>query len=275
MLDRSVSRMGIALFALATALPVMADTQFRVRQMTRDDVPRGKGQCDIRLQVDDQVEVTVRGDSVFVRTISGRDARDDGSECNAPLPRREMAGFRFEVMDRRNEMRLVAPPEHRNDFSAVVFIRDTDSGYGRYHFRLSWDMLATSEMRPDRHDDNRRDEDRRDGFVWNNVLNFRGEGHGSAVYNDSDLRRLAGVTVDIDRGGHIQVAFRVERSRPVVFTGMVVAREGGRLKGDMASEDGRLRGPMFLTIDERQNISNVTMEATDGRDRVRVNWDRR
>jgi hypothetical protein len=278
----SLSRMGIALLALCAALPAVADIRFQVRQMTRDDVPRGKGQCDIRLQVDDQVEVTVRGDTVSVRTISGREARDDGSECNAPLPRGPIAGFNFEVKDSRNEIRLTAPPDRRNDFAAVVYIRDSDGGYGRYDFRLSWDMIATSEMRPpDRHDDDRgrnfdrRDDDRRDGFVWNNVLSFKGQGRGSAVYNDSDMRRLSGVSVDIDRGGHFQAVFRSDRGRPVVFTGMVVAREGGRLKADVASEDGRLRGPMFLVVDDRQNISNVTLEATDGRDRVRLNWDRR
>jgi hypothetical protein len=176
-------------------------------------------------------------------------------------------------MDRRNEIRLLAPPDRRNDFAAVVFIRDTDGGFGRYHFRLSWDMMATSEPRPG--PDIRREGDRPGGFVWNNVLNFRGQGRGSAVYNDSDMRRLMDVNVDIDRGGHIQVSFRSDRGRPVVFTGMVVAREGGRLKADVASEDGRLRGPMFLAVDDRQNVSNVTLDASDGRDRVRVNWDRR
>ena len=64
------------------AMPVVADTAFRTGRMTRDDVPRGKGQCDIRLQIDKEAEVRVRGDMVFVRTVSGREARDDGSECN-------------------------------------------------------------------------------------------------------------------------------------------------------------------------------------------------
>jgi len=155
-------------------------------------------------------------------------------------------------------------------------IGESDGGFGRYHFRLSWDIVATSEMRPA--PDSRRDGDERrsgGGFVWNNVLNFHGEGRGSAVYNDSDMRRLMGVNVDIDRGGRIQVAFRTDRGRPVLFTGSVVARDEGRLKADVASEDGRLRGPMFLTVDDRQNVSSVKLEATDGRDRVRVNWDRR
>ena len=51
----NIRRMGTALLALGLALPALADVRFQVRRMTRDDVPRGKGQCDIRLQVDDQV----------------------------------------------------------------------------------------------------------------------------------------------------------------------------------------------------------------------------
>jgi hypothetical protein len=124
--------------------------------MTRDDVPRGKGQCDIRLQVDDQVEVSVRGDDVSVRTVSGQDARDDGSECNAPLPPDDIRGFNFEVKDSRGEIRLVEEPSRRNGGRAVVRIRDSPGGFGRYHFRLSWDLLA-AENREERRDDRRDD----------------------------------------------------------------------------------------------------------------------
>src|SRR2546430_7876283 len=98
-----------ALLMLSITLPALADLRFQARRMTRDDVPLGKGQCDIRLQVDNEVEVQVRGDMVFVRTISGRDARDDGSECNIPLPNRDVEGFDFEVKDSRNDIRLLAP----------------------------------------------------------------------------------------------------------------------------------------------------------------------
>ena len=73
--------------------------------MTRMDVPADKGQCDIRLQIDAEAEVSVRGDLVHIRTISGRDGRDDGSESNAPLPARDVQRFRFEVADGRDEIR--------------------------------------------------------------------------------------------------------------------------------------------------------------------------
>ena len=78
MRSTTLARIGITILSLLATLPAVADTRFRIQRMTRNDVPLGKGQCDIRLQVDDQVEVNVRRDEVFVRTLSGRDARDDG-----------------------------------------------------------------------------------------------------------------------------------------------------------------------------------------------------
>src|SRR5437870_7870903 len=103
-------RNGVALAALCAALPALADTRFQIRRMTRDDVPLGKGQCDIRLQVDNEVEVHVRGDGVTIRTLAGQDARDEGSECNAPLPNRDVEGFNFDVRESRNDIRLLAEP---------------------------------------------------------------------------------------------------------------------------------------------------------------------
>ena len=57
----------MCLLMLCSLVPAVANTRFQPRRMTRGDVPAGKGQCDIRLQVDGEVEVTVRGDRVDVR----------------------------------------------------------------------------------------------------------------------------------------------------------------------------------------------------------------
>jgi hypothetical protein len=249
--------------------------------MTRDDVPLGKGQCDIRLQVDDQVEVAVRGDLVSIRTISGRDARDDGSECNAPLPNRDIQGFNFEVKDSRGEIRLLAEPSRRNDFAAIVAIRDSAGGEGRYHFRLSWAMTGDFGRAPgpDRPPSRRDDDFDRGrpggGFAWNNTVSFRGTGRGTASISGFGDLRLGEVHIDIDRGGKIVAWFRVDRGRPLTFSGQILAQEGGRWKADVMSEDRRLRGPMFVSVDDRQQVNSVTLDATDGRDRMRVNWDRR
>jgi hypothetical protein len=305
MSDKKLLLTGMALFALCAALPALADTQFRISRMTRTDVPPGKGQCDIRLQVDNEVEVSVHRDMVMIHTIAGRDARDDGSECNAPLPDRNIEGFNFQVMDSRNEIRLVAEPSRRNDFTAIVHIRDSAGGEGRYHFRLSW-VIGGGAPPDDRRGfggpppeerrappeerrasggpppDERRgygpppDEGRGGrGFSWNNTMDFRGQGRGASVLNNFPEQRLSDVTVNIDRGGRIVVSFRGDRGRPLSFTGTVIASEGGRLKADVVSEDQRLHGPMYISVDDRRNVYSITLEATDGRDRLRVNWDRK
>jgi hypothetical protein len=274
-----------AVLFLIAALPALADTRFQARHMTRDDVPAGKGQCDIRLQVDNEVEVAVRGDFVAVRTLSGRDATDAGSECNVPLPNRDVVGFNFQVIDRRGDIRLVEEPSRRNDFAAIVSIRDPESGFGRYHFRLSWNIVRDDDRRRDddmrRRDDDRRpnDDARRDhaggGFSWNNVANYKGIGSGRATFNDRGEMHLGEVNIDIDRGGKIVAWFRTERDHPLQFSGQVMAQENGRWKADVVSDDRRLRGPMWITLDDRQRIMSVSVEATDGQDRLRLNWERR
>jgi hypothetical protein len=261
-------RIGAVIIGIAFCLPAAADTRFRIRRMTRDDVPLGKGQCDIRLQVDNEAEVSVRGDNVLIHTISGRDPYDDGSECNAPLPDRQPVDFRFEVKDSRGEIRLIAEPSRRNDFAAVVLIRDSAGGTGRYHFRLSWDMRAADFRETER------PRQGPPGFVWNNTLTFSGVGRGVETINGNE-RRLFDVNVAIDRGGRAIIRFRAERGRELSFTGQVVSREDGRLRCDVMTEDRRMRGPMFISVGERENVNSISFEGGDGRDRMRVNWDRR
>jgi hypothetical protein len=270
----TLNRIGAILVAAAFCFPALADTQFRVRRMGRNDVPLGRGQCDIRLQVDGEAEVSVRGDSVFIRTISGRDAYDDGSECNTPLPDRPASDFNFEVKDSRNEIRLMDPPSRRTNFAAVVRIRDSSGGQGRYHFRLTWDERA-ADYRPGPGSGGFDPRQGPPGFSWNNTLNFRGEGRGVATTGGGFEQRLSNCNVEIDRGGRVIVSFRGDRGREVAFTGQVVGREGGRLRADMLSQDRRVRGPMFISVGDRDNVNAVTFEGGNGRDQMRVTWDRR
>jgi hypothetical protein len=266
------ARHHVPFLLVLVALPALADTRFQIRRMMREDVPPGKGQCDIRLQVDGEAEVSIRGDQAIIRTISGRDARDDGSECNALLPNREATGFHFQVIESRNEIRLTAEPSRRNQFAAIVHIRDTSGGEGRYHFRLSW-ALSSGGSGKDRPSSDRPFGGA--GFSWNNTLSFKGKGHGAVSTNDSGETRLGQVNIEIDRGGKLMAWFRTEGRGPALsFTGQVMTNEGGRWKADVMSEDHRLRGPMWITVDERSQVTTVTLEATDGRDRLRLVWDR-
>jgi hypothetical protein len=176
----------------------MADTRFTIRQMGRNDAPPGRGQCDIRLQVDDQVEVTVDGDRVYIRTLSGQDARDDGSECNMPLPRREVEGFNFDVKERRGDIQLVEGPTRRNGGKVIVRIHDGPGGFGRYIFRLNWapdfggGHPPPPERRPDgdvRREDDRRPPDRPSGDAARGDLRIVSASWGARERN-RDVTRL-------------------------------------------------------------------------------------
>ena len=167
--------MKTILLLVAMALSLRADIQFRAGRMTRDDVPFGNGRCDIRLQIDKEAEVRVRGDTVQVRTLSGREARDDGSQCNGPLLGPELQGFNFEVLDSRGEIVLLSPPSRRNEYTAIVRIRDNDSGSGRYLFRLSW--------RVDGFGSDRRDSQRANPFGRNEAAQICQEAVVSRIVN--------------------------------------------------------------------------------------------
>lgn len=252
----------LALAALA-ALPACADTQFRIRQMTRNDVPRGKGQCDIRLQVDNTAEVTVRGDFVYIHTLAGRDPHDDGSECNFPLPDRDLRNFHFEVKDSRGEIRLVSEPTRMNHHSAVVYIRDSAGGEGRYHFRLWWDLEGAGYSEaPPPPPPFHRDE-----------VRFRGPGRGTARIGPRETP-LFDARVNIERDGDANIVFQTDRREPLTLSGIVeqADRDGLRIRGSLDMPGGRrLAGRAFVTVDDRGVVRRIVMDGDD----VHLRWESR
>jgi len=281
-----VPRLAVAALSVLAVLPVLADTQFRVRQMTRNDVPLGKGQCDIRLRVDGEVEVSVRGDMVYVRTISGRDAGDEGSECNDPLPARNIQGFMFEGQEGRGEVRLLSPPSRGSNFAAVVRIRDRQGGDGHYQFRLSWAMLGgypggrgdipggypgeRGDMRPPIPGRGRPD--------WNEMVEFRGRGSGIYARSNERRRLLDNAEVSVDRDGRVRVRFDTNDGPPLSFVGRLSSMDRGVLTADVVAGDQTmgLRGPMIITLDGRRQVASVAMQGTAGRrDSFNLRWRRR
>lgn len=283
-LEKRVVRPLMALLCVLMALPAVADTRFRIRQMTRDDVPSGKGQCDIRLYVDGEVEVNVRGDMALIRTISGRDARDAGSECNAPLPPRAPGGFGFEVKDGRGNVRLLAEPSRRTDFAAVVGIRDGQGGEGRYHFRLSWALTGggggdrmDDRRGPDRMDDRRgpdRVDDRRGGFNgWNRAVDFSGRGEGRYSREGSGFRRIREVLVRIRRDGDVSASLDTEGWGRIQLSGRVTRVMGDdRIAADVRSDDPRgPRGEMVFVLG-RDRVREISLTGVAGRERCEISW---
>ena len=279
-------RFLLASACLAAALPALADTRFQIRRMTRNDVPFGKGQCDIRLQVDGEVELSVRGDMVYVRTLSGRDAQDAGSECNEPMPR-DPRNFGFDVRDRRGDIRLLSEPMPRNSGAAVVRIRDSAGGWGRYHFRLTWEIGGRGPG-SDRFDrlpggDNRGDRmppgagripDRGDGIGWSRRLYFTGQGDGLYTHDRFARERIYNVVVRIDPNGTVSVNFERERRGRLNFTGRVTRFIGdNEITAQVIGGDGDiLRGSMIIYLTGRDHVRAINMGGRDGRDSFEVRW---
>ncbi len=257
----------VAFLCAALALPALADTAFTVRKMSRSDVPFGKGQCDIRLQVDGEAEVAVRGDRVFVRTLSGREARDDGSECNEPLPARDLRDFDFEVKDRRGDIALVDQPGPRTGYCAVVRIRDPKGGEGRYHFRLTWSIAggSLSRGRSPWQDGSR--------TAPSSTLRFSGPGSGSYQRGGDRPVRLGQARIDVDRSGRARVVFEADDGRPLAFSGNLVRTERGSLVCEMGMGAGA-RGLMYIAVDGGGDVSRVSMDGDAGRERFRLSWRR-
>jgi hypothetical protein len=114
------------------------------------------------------------------------------------------------------------------------------------------------------------------GLVWNNTFHSNGHGHGVSTLTGSAPRQLSEATIDIDRGGKILVSFRAHGGRPLTFSGSLMAPEGDKLKADVVSGDrADLHGPMYLSRDAKGNISRITLDATNGQDRLHLDWDRR
>ncbi len=286
--EMRVARLVLVLACFWAALPAMADTRFRVRQMTRNDIPFGTGQCDIRLQIDGEAEVSVRGDSVFIRTITGRDGRDDGSECNEALPGRNVQDFQFEVKDSRGDIGLLAEPSQRSGYAAVVRIRDSKGGEGRYHFRIKWAVTGGGGWRGrdgggwrGRNEESLRENDqgnwsppagrRGDLSRWDRTIFYTGRGRGRFFHPGMGQRRISEVVVRIERNGRVLTDLHTERGR-VSFAGRVArVLDDGRIAAVVRSADGGIDGEMLLVV-SGDRVRAIRMDAGSGRDRISLDW---
>ena len=112
---------------------------FTVRRTNDWSQDRRDGKCRIRVRIDDDSDVELRGDQIRIRPLRGGPGRDEGSECNAPLPvSGEIRDFRFRGIDGRGNPRLVQEPSRRNYYVAVVNVQDPKGGDESYTFELSW-----------------------------------------------------------------------------------------------------------------------------------------
>ena len=126
----------VSMFAGFAAAQSVPTTEFRPRFTSSLD--SREGSCKLRLRVDDEAEVIMRADRVFVRAVRGAPARDVGSECTSPLPSRGIQDFEFEQTDGRGRAEVIERPDRRNNSRVVIAVRDDKSGDDKYTLEFRW-----------------------------------------------------------------------------------------------------------------------------------------
>jgi hypothetical protein len=107
-----------------------------------------EGRCRLRIYVDDRATVHLRGDQIIVRTTSGKQSFDQGSQCSQPLPFHRVENFRVVAERGRGRITDVRPPERRNNFTGSIGIVDPDPAGETYVIDVAWSNAEGLPARP-------------------------------------------------------------------------------------------------------------------------------
>jgi hypothetical protein len=153
---------------------------------TRDyDERRDNGYCVVRLRVDDEVVIHIRGSALRFETLRGREAYDEGSECSQPMPLgNALANFRFKGVDGRGRVELAEDPSPNNRYTARVRILDSKGGDEGYTFRVQWDNRNPGAVNDTSGFGNRRQR-ANDNSGWGTSTGGTGSGWGSSTSSGS------------------------------------------------------------------------------------------
>jgi hypothetical protein len=97
-----------------------------------------EGRCEVRMWVDHQAELRIRGDGIIVRTVEGARSYDEGSACSHPLPYNSIRDFQVRQTAGRNRVNLVQQPNRMNNYTALFSINDDQGGGDHYAFEVTW-----------------------------------------------------------------------------------------------------------------------------------------
>lgn len=87
--------------------------------------------------VDDVVQLKIRGSSVEVKAISGRDVSNANYNFTSPLPNRRV-DIEIDKKKGRGNVRVLQQPRRENDFTTVIEIKDTSGGARDYELEIYW-----------------------------------------------------------------------------------------------------------------------------------------
>jgi hypothetical protein len=125
-----------------------SQTEVRVRQMPGWDVRQREGHCQVRVWVDNRADVRLRGDRIWITTVEGAKARDEGSQCSQPLPYNFVRNFQIRQEAGRTRVNLVQEPDRQNNYTALLAIEDRQGGGDYYTFDVSWAAEANVQTAP-------------------------------------------------------------------------------------------------------------------------------
>jgi hypothetical protein len=90
-------------------------------------------------EVDGKVEITIRGNRMDTRELSGPAAIGLKYRVYDPLPVRAQQ-IRLQSQQGRGTVRIVQQPDSGNNYAAVVTVEDPQAGRSMYAFQLFWDV---------------------------------------------------------------------------------------------------------------------------------------
>ena len=130
--------LGAAIVLFSGACFGQTEIQMRARHLPGWDPRAREGHCTVRVWVDNRAEVRMRGDGIYVKTLEGARAHDEGSECSQPIPYNYVRGFQVRQIAGRSPVTLAQEPSRANNYTATIVIEDRQGGGDNYAFDVSW-----------------------------------------------------------------------------------------------------------------------------------------
>lgn len=87
--------------------------------------------------VDDVVQLKIRGNSLETKTLSGREVSSPNYNFTSPLPNRRV-DVEIDKKKGRGTVKILQQPRRENDFTTVIEIRDTSGGSRDYELEIYW-----------------------------------------------------------------------------------------------------------------------------------------
>lgn len=292
-----MKRMKILAICLSVgATVVFAQREFTMMRHAPNWNPAARdGFCEVRVVVDNQAEVGLRGERVFVRTLEGAPAHDAGTTCTAPLPRTGATNFRVRGMEGRGSAQLVEEPNAQNGYVAIIRIQDRQSGASEYRFRVDWHADRATYFGPQDYDrdwDPSRWSNRVQGGApppqggrWDRgwrtdrgnrtALNAVADGWGRIHADGRPGDRISRLTVRTEVDGDAFITIEGERG-PIRLVGRVQSQDDRSLGVSLREAiDRPADGYVSIHFDANGNVMNASIEGNWAREHFVGTFNRR